>query len=70
MYFFLDFIVIVPFLLFFLFFKKNSNFLILKLKDKKCFNFKINRLYNLNHHYFNLIDRIFQTKNDSFRRVT
>ena len=48
MYFFLDFIVIVPFLLFFYFFKNNSNFLILKLKDKKCFNFKINRLYKFN----------------------
>ena len=30
----------------FLFFKNYSNFLILKLKDEKCFNFKINRLYN------------------------
>lgn len=32
----------------FLFFKNNSNFFILKLKDKKCFNFKINRLYKFN----------------------
>ena len=41
MYFFLDFIVIVPFLLFFYFFKNNSNFLILKLKDENVLILKL-----------------------------